>query len=603
MCGIFGYFDRRGVSLAPRTVEKMGQAIFHRGPDDAGIFHGPGVALGNQRLSIIDIAGGHQPFMSEDGQIVVVQNGEIFNYVELARELAAEGYPCTTQCDTEVILRLYQRYGIEFIKKLNGMFAIAIYDARQQACYLIRDRVGVKPLYVYHEGPRIYFASEIKALLATGIPREVNMEALEQYLTFNYVPPPLTMFNHIRHIMPGVFHRYSAVEEKSVAWWQLSEIQPQEQTESAWMEQFNETLSDAVRIRMRADVSFGAFLSGGVDSSTVVGYMRQHQQKPLKTFSIGFDDPKYDESVYFKEAAQRFSTQHQSSNFVPAQLALWPQAIYYCDQPHGDVSFVPTYVLSKLASTEVKMVLTGDGADELFAGYSKYLALLENNGFLLGAEQSIFWREYTNKIALFSDQEKESLYATSANRVYVNAADFFSQIVAAVPHMDRINQALYFDTMMLLPGNNLVKPDRMGMAASIEARTPFLDMRMVKLGFSMPGNLKLRTGETKYLYKKAVENLIGAQLTYRAKQMFTVPIGDWLKNSLSFFIESFLLTKLPHRGIFKQSFLNKIATEHVAGIKNYTRELRALIALELWFLLFIDNISCEELQSSLEQHI
>lgn len=591
MCGIFGYFHRHGDSLAAETLDAMGQAIRHRGPDDRGMHTGAGFAVGNQRLSIIDIAGGHQPFLSDDGKIAVVQNGEIFNHIELAQELARSGYPCRTHSDTEVLLRLYEREGIGFLSRLNGMFAIAIHDAREGALYLARDRIGVKPLYLHDDGERLVFASEIKALLAAGVPRRVDYEALHYFLTFNYVPPPYTAFADVRHLMPGNWLRIDRNGETTTQrWWDLSEMQSVNKPEAQWIEEFNTILDDAVRLRLRADVPFGAFLSGGVDSSSVVGLMARHMTRPVKTFCIGFDDPRYDESLYAQETAQRFHTEHTLERVAPNMLDLWPLATYHCDQPHGDVSFLPTYRVAELAARQVKMVLTGDGGDELFAGYDKY------RNFFTPAVQTMdepaFRQAWHRNLSLFSDAAKAALYTPEfVKRVEgCNPARITQALHDQVPHFDRLNQALFIDMQLLLPGNNLVKPDRMGMAVSLEARTPFLDYRMMEFAFTMPAEYKLRDGVTKYLFKKAVVPLIGENLAYRKKQMFTVPIGDWLRTELAEYSADLLLgEQASSRGLFRREHLAGMLADHVAGAANYTRELRACMAVELWFRAFFDE--------------
>ena len=585
MCGVFGYFHRGGRSLDAAVLSAMGEAIRHRGPDDQGVLAGPGVALGNQRLSIIDIAGGHQPFVSDDGKIVVVQNGEIFNHVELAKELAQAGHPCRTHSDTEVLLRLYESEGIGFLRKLNGMFAIAIFDARQDALFIARDRIGVKPLYVHDDGQQVTFASEIKSILKAGMPPpEMDREALHHYLTFNYVPAPHTLYQGVRHLMPGHVMKITRGATTTTRWWNLADVQPvQGRPESEWIDEFNAILDDAVRLRLRSDVPFGAFLSGGVDSSTIVGLMARHMSEPVKTFCIGFHDPRYDESGFALEASQRFGTRHVMERVEADMLSLWPLATYHCDQPHGDISFLPTYRVSELAVRDVKVVLTGDGGDELFAGYDKYKEFFARPDLAqMGDEQ--FRRAYFDSISLFNAEAKRGLYAgamaTGAGRAdsYEVARPWFD----AVPHQDRINQALFLDMQLLLSGNNLVKPDRMGMAVSLEARTPFLDYRMMEFAFRMPGELKLRGGETKYLYKKAVAPLIGERLAYRRKQMFTVPVGDWFRTEKAAYCAERLARLRGLDDVFDASAPGRLLDEHVAGTRNHTREIRALISLTHW---------------------
>lgn len=590
MCGIFGYFDRDKASLSADTLSSMAKILHHRGPDEHGVYAEPGAALGNCRLSIIDVKDGQQPFFSDDGQIILVQNGEIFNHVELAAELAVKGVRCRTHSDTEVLLRLYEAEGISFLNKLNGMFAIAILDKREHAMYLIRDRIGVKPLYIAEQNKRVVFGSEIKALLLAGIPAARDEEALHHYLTYNYVPAPYTMFKGVRHLMPGHWMKISDAGTSVHPWWDLARIQPENnRSASDWIEEFNTILDDAVRIRLRSDVPIGAFLSGGVDSSSVVGLMARHMSRPVQTFCIGFDDPKFDEAPFAQAAADRFGTEHTMERVSPNMLDRWPKAIWHCDQPHGDISFLPTWRVSQLAAKHVKVVLTGDGGDELFAGYDKYQNFFSQPE-VEGLDQESFARRYFDSISLFSPEAKNALYRPEDQRRLSGVDSFIMarDIMAQVPHQDRINQALFLDMQLLLSGNNLVKPDRMGMAESLEARTPFLDYRMMEFAFRMPGSLKLRDGVTKYLYKKAVAPMIGEDLAYRRKQMFTVPVGDWFRNELADFCRSHLLgeqSNLP--GLFETKRLGSMLEDHISGAHNYTREIRALIAQNLWEDVFL----------------
>lgn len=602
MCGIFGCFIKKGAMLDRATLKSMGRMLAHRGPDDFGIFTDSVAAIGNTRLAILDIEGGKQPFASDDGQIVIVQNGEIFNYIELMAELKIDGYFCRTHADTEVILRLYERDGIDFVKHLNGMFSIAIYDKRKQALFLIRDRVGVKPLYIYEDESKILFSSEIKSLLSVGIPREVNHQALHHFLSFNYVPAHHTIFKNIKSVLPGHFLKITPGEKQEKCWWSLANIKSEERSEKSWISEFNEILNDAVRLRLRSDVPYGAFLSGGIDSSTVVAMMAAHSEKPIQTYAIGFFDTAYDESPYAKIIADRFRTQHTLKKVSQEMLHLWPLVAYYCDQPHGDVSFMPTYCVSELASKNVKVVLTGDGGDELFAGYDRYTDFFSQPNMDQYSQEQ-FNQAYFDSICLFSNTDKNTLYQELMLKQTqdLDSFEILAPLLKQAESMDRINQVLYADTLLLLPGNNLVKPDRMGMASSLEARTPFLDVRMLELAFRMPGTLKLKAGETKYLFKKAVAERIGHDITYRKKQMFTVPIGEWFKDKLRPVIEEILLSPTAlKRSLFKPERVRFIIDQHCAGVHNYTKEIRALIAIEIWFRQFIDNfyarpVSFEEL--------
>ena len=595
MCGIFGYWNRARKPLPDAALHSMAQKLVHRGPDDEGIWHQPqrGVGIGNRRLSIIDIGGGHQPFVSDDGQIAVVQNGEIFNYIELAAELRQQGVQLKTASDTEVILRLYEREGIACLKKLNGMFAIAIDDAREDAMYLVRDRIGVKPLYVLDDGEQVLFASEIKAIMPlaqlNSTRPAIDLIAIHHYLTFNYIPAPRTIYQSVRHVMPGTWMRFSrkpgAMGVQTQRWWSLADQHELDFDFDAWSEQFMAILDDATRIRLRADVPFGAFLSGGVDSSTIVGLMARHVSRPVKTFCIGFADPRYDESAFALQAAQRFGCDHTMEVAELDMLAQWPKVLYHLDQPHGDASFMPTLRVSELAAKHVKVVLTGDGGDELFAGYDKYAAFFARPDAQT-LPDAVFQRQYFESISLFSPAAKLALYQPKV-RDQLAGIDSFEQ--AAQPwfdeagHFDRVNQALYLDMQLLLSGNNLVKPDRMGMAVSIEARTPFLDYRMMEFAFRSRGTTKLSAdGDKKHWFKKAAAPLIGEALAHRKKQMFTVPVGDWFKGTSYPWLKETLQKSELLAQVFTAPGIDLMLESHRSGAGNFTRELRALAALALW---------------------
>ena len=592
MCGIFGYWDRTRQPLDDADLRAMARSLVHRGPDDEGIWHQPqrGVAVGNRRLSIIDIGGGHQPFVSDDGQIAVVQNGEIFNHIELAAELRAQGVHLRTQSDTEVILRLYEREGIACLKRLNGMFAIAIDDAREDALILARDRIGVKPLYVLDDGRRALFASEIKSFWPLpSVQRSfsaIDLEAIHHYLTFNYIPAPWTIYRDVRHVMPGTWMKFTRGQAvQTQRWWSLANQQERDFAFNDWAEEFITTLDDATRIRLRADVPFGAFLSGGVDSSTIVGLMARHVQRPVKTFCIGFADPRYDESAFALQAAQRFGCDHTSEVAELNMLDQWPRVLHHLDQPHGDASFMPMLRVSELAAKHVKVVLTGDGGDELFAGYDKYSAFFSQpDAQTLPAVD--FQRRYFDSISLFSPEAKLSLYRPELRR-QLESIDSFT--VVAKPwfdeaqHFDRVNQALYLDMQLLLSGNNLVKPDRMGMAVSIEARTPFLDWRLMEFAFRSRGTTKLSPdGDKKHWFKRAAVPLIGEELAHRRKQMFTVPVGDWFKGDLHGWLRQTLGGSALLGELFEPTQFASMLDRHRDGSANFTRELRALAALALW---------------------
>lgn len=592
MCGIFGYWNRARQTLPDAALHAMATTLVHRGPDDEGIWHSRhrGVAVGNRRLSIIDIGGGHQPFVSECGQIAVVQNGEIFNHIELAHELRAQGVQLKTASDTEVILRLYEREGIACLRRLNGMFAIAIDDAREDALYLARDRIGVKPLYVKDDGKQLLFASEIKAFWPLALNpyarAAIDLEAIHHYLTFNYIPAPWTAYQGVRHVMPGTWMKFTRSEHvQTQRWWSLADQRERDYRFEDWAEEFMATLDDATRIRLRADVPFGAFLSGGVDSSTIVGLMSRHVGQPVKTFCIGFEDPRYDESAFALQAAQRFGCDHTMEVAELNMLARWPQVLHHLDQPHGDASFMPMLRVSELAAKQVKVVLTGDGGDELFAGYDKYAQFFARADAQT-MPQAAFERSYFDSISLFSPEAKNALYRPEL-RAQLAGIDSFTAAAqpwfTEVQHFDRVNQALYLDMQLLLSGNNLVKPDRMGMAVSIEARTPFLDVRMMELAFRSRGATKLSaSGDKKHWFKRAVTPLIGEDLAHRNKQMFTVPVGEWFRGELHGWLRQMLSGSDVIQQLFEPTVVTRMLDQHRDGHCNFTRELRALAALALW---------------------
>lgn len=593
MCGIFGQFSFGRGPVDPSVITAMSQSIRHRGPDATGQHADDTVVLGNCRLAILDLtAASNQPLHSEDGRVVIVQNGEIYNYVELREELERSGARFRTSGDTEVLLRAFEVWGPGFVRRLNGMFAIAVYDAGEKALHLYRDRLGVKPLFLAGgpEEGRLWFGSEIKSILANGRRYAPNMAALAQYFALNYIPQPATAFEGVVHLPPGHQARISGEGIVVSRYWDLAEVSPEPDMSAAEARAgLLQLLDDATRIRMRSDAAFGAFLSGGLDSSSVVGFMSLYKESGLHTFSIGFDDPRFDESPHALAAARRFGTLHERHISDPGTTTLWPRFIYHCDQPHGDVSFMPTDQVSRVAARQVKMVLTGDGGDELFAGYEKYLDLFP------GGNTDHLTRGWENRFVraagLLQDDEPETLLTGPLAQAFGDTDPYHalsSQIRRAV-NQDPINSVLFAETVTLLPGNNLVKPDRMAMANSLEVRSPFLDYRIAEFAFRMPGRLKLYGGETKWILKTAVEPLLGSSLTWRKKQMFTVPVGEWFRQALAGFCREVLLSgSLEARGIVDIRLVNRMIATHLAGTANYTRQLRALISLELWFRIFVD---------------
>lgn len=584
MCGIFGIFAKQAIDFEA-TAARMAGRLTHRGPDEKGWHQDGRALLGNTRLSIIDVARGQQPVFSADRRVCCVQNGEIYNYVELREELKAAGSRFTTDSDTEVICRAYEAWGVSFVEKLNGMFAIAIWDGREAVLHLFRDRLGQKPLFITEQDSGVAFASEIKALLATGVPVKPRVEAIHHYLSFNYVPHVLTMFDGIGQVMPGWAASISATGVRHWQWWEPSLAVNEKRSAAEWQAELLATLSDAVRIHLRSDVAVGAFLSGGVDSSSVVALASECLRSPMHSFSIGFDEPRFDESPYAAEVAGQYRTLHHRETMRMDMTHVWPHVISHCEQPHGDASFMPTYQLSRLAAGHVKVVLTGDGGDELFAGYERHAAFLAEGGHHFAS------RYFANQ-GLLTHKEKLSLYRTGlrAQLADVDSAQLMWADFAACEHLDVVNRMAWMDMKWLLPGNNLVKPDRMGMANALEARVPFLDNRVIALAMAMPGRFKLHDGIPKFIMKEAMKTHLSHRILHRPKQMFTVPIGEWFRGHLAPYLRGMLLSdRAMDRGFFSRNAVSALVEQHVSGLKNHTRSLRALVALEHWFRLFTDG--------------
>lgn len=584
MCGIVGGFDRAGQLFDAQQIESACRRMAHRGPDDEGIFSEPGVFLANRRLAILDVAAGHQPMVSDDGQTIIVQNGEIYNFVELSA-----GLGCRTKCDTEVLLRLFERDGRGFVEQLNGMFAVAIFDRREQVLSIYRDRLGQKPLYVYDDGTRLMFASEIKSLLALGVPVEVDWHAVDAFLTYNYVPPPLTIFKNIQHLMPGTAWHIGRGRIDIEAWWKL-QISEERRKAVDWQGELHETLRDAVRLRLRSDVPLGAFLSGGLDSSVVVKLMAEQTSRAVKTYCVGLGDRRFHDEIYSQQAAEAIGTDHRIDRVKAQLIGEWPRVLYHNDQPHGDISFLPTLHVSRLAKNDLTVVLTGDGSDELFAGYDLHRSILTADVGELSDRE--FVDRVIDHVSLLNPVQRRSLYSNEMlARVHPEAASrFVEERLAAYPQADRINQLLAYDTLQLLPGNNLVKPDKVAMAVSLEARSPFMDYRVVELAFRMPGDVKLRAGETKAVLKRVAESLLPHDIVHRPKQMFSMPVGDWFRRSLRPMVKEVLCgVTTRDRGIFDEHKVESLLAEHQTMAIDHTRTIRALLALELWFRMFIDQ--------------
>ncbi len=542
MCGIAGVYGLEDRDLIKRMVEK----IKHRGPDEEGYYVDEKVSIGMCRLSIIDLEGGSQPIYNENGDIVVIQNGEIYNYRELRRELESKGHRFYTNSDTEVIVHAYEEYGLDFPKKLNGMFAIAIWDASEKKLILVRDRLGVKPLYYTIVDSKLIFASEIKAILEYPVKRVVDREALAKYFALRYVPAPLTIFKGIWKLEPG---HYIVVDEngfRKERYWELT-INELNGNESYFQEKILKMLRESVKRRLVSDVPLGAFLSGGVDSSTVVALMAELMDEPVKTFSVGFIGKEYDESNFARLIAEEFGTEHHEIFIDIDNIDILPKVVWHFDEPIADAAAIPTYALSQLARKKVKVVLTGEGGDEIFAGYERYVNELKYRwlryfGFLLKplrlVKVSPEGRAYRYLKFLSSKGSLVDSYVTRLegyDNVNVLAYEMENGIRDMVKSTfitkDYLKNMTYFDIKYWLPDDLLMKVDKMTMGNALEAREPLLDYELVEFAFNIPSKYKIKNGVEKYIFKKAVSRILPREIVKRKKHGFNVPIKQWFRES------------------------------------------------------------------------
>lgn len=541
MCGIAGILGIDDKEL----VKKMVNAIKHRGPDEEGYYVDENLTMGMCRLSIIDLKGGSQPIYNEEGDIVVIQNGEIYNYRELREELEEKGHKFYTNSDTEVIIHAYEEYGFDCLNKLNGMFAIAIWDSNKRRLFLARDRLGVKPLYYTVIDSKLIFASEIKAILEYPIQRTVCKEALAKYFALRYVPAPLTIFEGIMKLEPG---HYIVADEngfKKEKYWELPVVELNG-SESHFQETILKMLRESVKKRLVSDVPLGAFLSGGVDSSTVVAIMSELMDEPVKTFSVGFTGKEYDESSFARIVAEEFGTEHHEIFIDIDDINILPKIIWHFDEPIADAAAIPTYMLSQLARKKVKVVLTGEGGDEIFAGYERYVAELRFKhlkyiSFLFKPFKYLkvnpeSW-SYKYLRFLSSRQSLIDSYITRIEGYHnVNILEYEANSVSDMVKStfitnDYLKNMIYFDIKYWLPDDLLMKVDKMTMGNSLEAREPFLDYRLVEFAFNIPSRYKIRNGEEKYIFKKAIDNILPREIVGRKKHGFNVPIKQWFRES------------------------------------------------------------------------
>jgi asparagine synthase (glutamine-hydrolysing) len=616
MCGIAGIIDLGGGPVAPGDLRRMCDVMRHRGPDDEGLYLGAGAGLGMRRLSIIDLDTGRQPIPNEDRTVWVVLNGEIYNFRDLRKDLTRRGHAFSTQTDTETIVHLYEEYGDRCVDHLRGMFAFALWDERRRRLLLARDRLGVKPLYYAEIAGRLVFASELKALLELpDVEPEIDWPAASHLFTFLTTPVSESIVRGVRklpaaHLLVASPGRRTQVHP----YWDVQFYPDRGRSAGDLIEELRTLLDESVRLRLVSDVPVGAFLSGGLDSSAVVASMAPRVQGPLKTFTIGFADQAYDESAHARRVARQFGTDHHELILEPDVTDLIEDIAWHLDEPFGDSSAIPTYMVSKLAAQHVKVVLSGDGGDEIFAGYEKYAlearrralrlprfahrlagraaGLLrpgaKGRGFLrnLGLQGS---RRYLDESTLFHRDDLERLFPPEV-LVRMGPGDPVGAEMGYLEHAGGhwLSAARYLDIKSSLPLDILTKVDRMSMAHSLEAREPLLDHRLVEFAAAIPPDMLLRGGTTKWIFKEAMRGILPDDIIDRRKQGFGIPLGRWFRGKLGGFVRDLLLTKRSReRGFFEPGAVAALLRSHDAG-RPLDLQVWTVLSFELWCRAFID---------------
>jgi len=626
MCGICGkiYFDE-SKTVSTQEIRDINQLLHHRGPDEEGYHISGNTGLGHKRLSIIDLKTGQQPISNETGTATIIFNGEVYNFRGLRQDLLKKGHQFKTNSDTEVILHLYEEYGESCVEHLRGMFAFAIWDETKKQCFLARDRVGKKPIFYALVHDCFVFASELKALLVVpGVSRDIDYEALNYFLSFQYIPAPHTIYKSVKKLEPAHTLLFKNRKTHIKRYWDLAYVPKMKITEQEALKRTDAMIDEAVKIRLLSEVPLGCFLSGGIDSSAVVAYMRRHISGDLKTFSIGFEEQSHNELPYAKKVAELYETNHQEFIVRPNAIDVLPKLVWHFDEPYADSSALPTYYVSKMTRQYVTVALNGDGGDESFLGYERYVGLPKLRKYMnipkplrilaqpfVKALFSAFpdqttmeklyyantfslydeGRLYLQMMTIFRDYQKQRMYSKRLKYLgnidaYQYPLGFYNDGLA----QSEIEKKVRSDIMTYLHGALLPKVDRTTMANSLEGRAPFLDQELMQYAAQLPTEIKFGDGTLKYHLKKVIENLLPHDLLWRPKMGFGVPVGKWFKTDLYEFTRDILLSeKAAKRDIFDMKYIGKILEDHKQGRQNHHHRLWALLCLELWFMTFIDR--------------
>jgi asparagine synthase (glutamine-hydrolysing) len=634
MCGICGIHSSSGVQ--PDELNSMLKSITHRGPDDEGIYVDRCIGLGNRRLSIIDIAGGKQPLCNEDRTVWIVCNGEIYNYKQLRLELENKGHILRSLSDTEVILHLYEEYGLDFIHKLNGMFAFGLWDQRHQRLVLARDRIGQKPLYYSQDGERFLFGSEIKAILAASKDqRQIDYESLHHYLSLRFIPPPKTFFCNIYKLPPAHMLIFQDNQIRINQYWQLSFNHKFDSNESELIEGLCHKLGETIHSHLVSDVPVGAFLSGGLDSSMIVAMLAKDFNIRPQTFAIGVAETDFNELPFAEMVAKDCQTEHHEECVAPDLIQLLPKMIWHLDEPSDPIAACMFHA-ARLASKCVKVVLGGDGGDELFAGFDRYrgsgyiqayrmipeiLRLKVLGPFLNSIPDSFTYKSLTQKMRWvhqlsmmpspgkeyaeatcffrFSHSDKKELFSVDlwSQVGHIDAADIIVGYYNDDKASDAVDRMLYADFMTRLPEHSLMLTDRMTMAHGLEARSPFLDHTLVEYMAAFPSSLKIRNGETKYILRKLAEGYLPRPIVQRQKQGFMFPVAYWFRNELYSFLREVLLNShYVKQGIFQKTYIQTLLEEHKNHKTDHHVRLWMLLNLEIWHQIFFEQKDYTTLQ-------
>ena len=629
MCGICGYIKTSGSGNEPdhSLIKRMSDTLIHRGPDDEGVYIDRGYAgLGHRRLSIIDVSGGHQPMTSSDGRFTIVYNGECYNFESLKDELLEKGIVFHSRCDTEVVLQLYRMYGNGCVKYMRGFFAFAVWDNEKKTLFLARDRMGQKPLYYKNDSRGFYFASEIKSIIV-GDDRftpSIDNEALQYYFTYQYIPPPFTIYPDIRKLPPAstLLLTKDGNIHQEIYWHPAFDTKTDISFEDAKTELMR-ILKEAVKLRMISDVPLGAFLSGGIDSSITVALMSELSSSPVKTFSIGFTHETYNELPYARQVVEKYNTEHNEFIVEPKAMEILPKLVWHYDEPYSDSSAIPTYYVSRETRKYVTVALSGDGGDESFAGYARYkgflISLLINRlipGNILegigntarnlpisyGKKKntmhlirrffesfhSSLLQSYQELVGIFSQEVIHTMLKSSEKNYdtlqYIRG--FYDKFSVGNP----LNKLLSMDIMTYLSGCLLTKVDVASMAVSLETRSPFLDHKVIDFAASLPDNYKLNLFRSKWILKSMFKNILPDDILFRRKMGFGVPIMEWFRGDLKPMLEESLSRKnLSKHNLFNESVVRRLMKEHFSGYRNHCYRLWSLLIFQLWYDTYIEK--------------